>query len=114
MYIPKEFAVGDTAEILAFMKQHSFAVLVSTVADRYWGTHLPLLLHQNAAGGYYLLGHLSKANPQWQHFREQEKVLAIFSGPHAYVSSAWYAQESVPTWNYMAVHVYGTLQLVSG
>jgi transcriptional regulator len=64
--------------------------------------------------GEKLFGHISRANPQWRNFNEQGEVLAIFSGPHAYISSSWYNHENVPTWNYIAVHVYGKIRMIEG
>ena len=58
-----------------------------------------------------LIGHIAKANPQWKYFKEDTQVLCIFNGPHSYVSSSWYKEEEVPTWNYIAVHIYGTLKI---
>jgi transcriptional regulator len=74
-------------------------------------THIPLLFDVNAKGEQLLIGHLSKLNPQASSFTEQAEVLAIFSGAHAYISSSWYDHENVPTWNYSAVHVYGTVRV---
>ena len=61
-----------------------------------------------------LVGHMSKLNPQWGNFHDNEEVLAIFNGPHTYVSSSWYEKENVPTWNYIAVHVYGKIKIIVG
>jgi transcriptional regulator len=60
------------------------------------------------------LGHLSRANPQWKTFDDESEVLTIFSGPHAYISSSWYDHENVPTWNYIAVHIYGKIRIIEG
>lgn len=57
-------------------------------------------------------GHMAIGNPQWKTFEENEKVLVIFQGPHAYISSSWYEKEAVPTWNFQAVHVYGKAELL--
>ncbi len=57
-------------------------------------------------------GHISKLNPQAEGFAENDQVLAVFTGPHAYISSSWYDHENVPTWNYIAVHVYGRIKIV--
>lgn len=75
-------------------------------------THIPLELNIEKEGIAELTGHLSKENPQWKNFNENEEVLAIFTGPHSYVSSSWYQDEEVPTWNYIAVHVYGSIQIM--
>jgi transcriptional regulator len=106
MYIPNANRMHDQEEMLAFMRAHSFATLVSILDGVPVATHLPLVV-QVEAGQITLLGHLAKANPQWAAFAAGE-ALAIFTGPHGYVSPTLYeAHESVPTWNYIAVHAYG-------
>lgn len=110
MYIPKSFQITDPEVLAAFIRAHSFATLISAVDGAPFATHLPLLLDQGR-----LLGHVARANPHWQAFDGQRQALAIFHGPHAYVSPTWYATSpAVPTWNYAAVHVYGTARLVEG
>jgi transcriptional regulator len=110
MFIPKNFQKTDTNEIHEFIRQNSFAILISQVEGKLWGSHIPLLLSED---GTKLQGHVSKANRQWHDLASSE-VLAIFNGPHAYISSSWYDHENVPTWNYIAIHVYGTVQLIEG
>jgi transcriptional regulator len=66
----------------------------------------------NAEGKEILEGHISKLNPQAEGFAENDQVLAVFTGPHSYISSSWYDHENVPTWNYIAVHVYGRIKIV--
>ncbi len=61
----------------------------------------------------YLTGHMAYGNPQWRTFADSEDVLVMFQGPHAYISSSWYEDENVPTWNYQAVHVYGQASILS-
>ncbi|MDA6365870.1 FMN-binding negative transcriptional regulator, partial [Escherichia coli] len=61
----------------------------------------------------YLTGHMAYGNPQWRTFADSEDVLVMFQGPHAYISSSWYEEENVPTWNYQAVHVYGQASILS-
>lgn len=58
-----------------------------------------------------MIGHISKANKQWHSFNNEEEVMVIFNGHHTYVSSSWYEIEEVPTWNYIAVHVYGRIRI---
>lgn len=112
MYIPKAFAETDRGKLYDFIEAHSFGLLVSAEAGVLVASHLPFLLERDAGPHGCLLGHFAKANPQWQGLDGKE-VLAIFSGPHAYVSPSWYEAENVvPTWNYVAVHAYGTLRLV--
>jgi transcriptional regulator len=111
MYVPANFKNKDNGQIFAFLKQNAFANLVTTVNGRLWATHLPLML---SAEGTKLHGHVSRANVQWKSFEEAKEVMAIFNGPHAYISSSWYDHENVPTWNYIGVHVYGTIRIIEG
>ena len=113
MYIPLKYRNENLGEVADFLHNNGFAILVSQVDGRPWATHLPLELETDDSGKQVLTGHMAKANPQWRHFVENEPVLAIFNGPHAYISSSWYQEEEVPTWNYIAVHVYGKLKIMS-
>jgi transcriptional regulator len=107
MYIPHANRMDDKGEMVAFMRANSFATLVSLLEDVPVATHLPLVVRTEGEQ-ITLVGHLAKANPQWKAF-SAAPALAIFTGPHAYVSPSLYeAHESVPTWNYIAVHAYGT------
>jgi transcriptional regulator len=113
MYIPNANRVDDQAQLLTFMRAHSFATLISHVAGQIVASHVPLTVAE-ADGQLVLHGHLAKANPQWQELAAQQEILVIFQGPHAYISPQHYAKwESVPTWNYIAVHAYGSAQLVT-
>jgi transcriptional regulator len=112
MYVPQHFAETDPAKLFDFIEAHSFGLLVSQADGRPFASHLPMLLDRHAGPHGCLRGHVARANPQWRTAAGQE-VLAVFSGPHAYISPTWYESERVvPTWNYVAVHVYGTLHLV--
>ncbi|PGE25875.1 protease [Bacillus pseudomycoides] len=113
MYTPKYFEVQDSELILELIKNYSFGTLISSTKDFPIATHLPLDIY-NKQGHTYLSGHFAYANHHWKLLKENPQVLVTFLGPHAYVSSSWYAQENVPTWNYVSVHVYGTAQLVEG
>jgi transcriptional regulator len=112
MYIPTYFKNENIDEVKDFLRLNSFGILISSVDNRYWGSHIPMELENNTNGEEVLYGHISKGNPQWKYFKKQDEVLAIFNGPHAYVSSSWYRHENVPTWNYVAVHVYGKLRVL--
>lgn len=114
MYIHPKNTWQDEPEIIEFIKKNAFATLVSQVEGKPWATHLPFVLDQDAGGNPVLSGHVAKANPQWRSIPEQEEVLVIFQGPHAYISSSWYNHENVPTWNYLAVHVYGKIRIIEG
>lgn len=114
MYIPHRFRNTDVVAVKAFLGPHSFGVLVNTVEGKLWGTHIPLELDVDPAGRDVLYGHVARANPQWRAFGPGRDVLAIFTGPDAYISSAVYAAPDTPTWNYVAVHVRGEVELVEG
>lgn len=113
MYTPNHYKNEDLKQIREFIKSNSFGILVNQVKDRPWATHIPIELDTDADGNDILVSHISKANPQWKSFNEQDEVLCIFNGPHSYISSSWYKVEEVPTWNYIAVHVYGRITLLS-
>ena len=114
MYIPHRFRNSDTAAVKSFLATHSFGILVNVVDAKLWGTHIPLELDVDPAGREVLYGHVARANPQWRAFGPGREVLAIFTGPDAYVSSSVYREPDTPTWNYMAVHVRGEVELVEG
>ena len=113
MYCPEAFVVSDPEQLQGFIQQYSFATLVNTVDGRPFATHLPLLLDPNTSAQGALLGHMARANPQWQAFENDQEVLAIFQGPHTYISPSWYeTTPAVPTWNYATVHVYGVPRII--
>lgn len=107
MYIPDLYKNENQEDIQNFIHQNGFAILVNQTDGKLWATHTPLILETNAEGKQILVGHISKANPQAESFKSNDEVLALFSGAHSYISSSWYDHENVPTWNYLAVHVYG-------
>ena len=111
MYVPAAFAEADPAKLHAFIRRYSFAVLTSAGESGLVASHLPLLLDADAGPNGRLIGHMARANPQWR--QVEGDVMAVFSGPHAYVSPSWYEESgTVPTWNYVAVHAYGTFEVV--
>ncbi len=112
MYIPQHYQNEQLDEVRDFLRKNAFGILVNQHDGRPWATHIPLELEEGGDGNDYLVGHMAKANPQWKSFGEARQVLCIFNGPHSYVSSSWYREEEVPTWDYIAVHVYGTLSLL--
>lgn len=112
MYRPKAFQEDDVNKLIAFIKANSFATLVSIVDDVPYASHIPLVV-KTEGDIVKLVGHLAKQNPQWQSFESVES-LAIFTGAHAYISPTLYEKhESVPTWNYIAVHAYGIPQIIT-
>ncbi len=112
MYIPPSFVESDLSTLHAFIESHSFATVISQHAGEPFASHLPLLLDRSVGTHGRLIGHFAKANSQWQS-AEGQSVLSIFHGPHAYISPDWMAStNTVPTWNYVAVHAYGRLRLI--
>jgi transcriptional regulator len=114
MYLPRSFQEQDPERLVAFMRRHSFATLVTVDDGVPFATHLPFLVEPGPEGSSgRLLAHMARANPQWRGFSEQKDVLVIFQGPHTYVSPSWYVTEpNVPTWNYTVVHAYGRPRLI--
>lgn len=109
MYIPKQYRLEDQQKIHRIINEYSFATVVSIHQGVPTATHLPLYLSDDKN---FLYGHFARANLQWKDILDQQ-VLAIFNGPHSYISSSWYeTKDSVPTWNYMAVHVNGLVELM--
>ena len=117
MYTPTAFRQDDLAELHAQILANPFALLASSGANGLQASHLPLLLEPGEGEFGTLYGHFARANPQWRELPAGAEALAVFSGPHAYVSPSWYAAKAehgkvVPTWNYIAVHARGPLELI--
>jgi transcriptional regulator len=118
MYIPEHFRVREHAAAIAFMRANPFVILVSTNQvstneDGPFASHIPVVLRE-AGEQLIVRGHFAQANPHWRYLEQQPQCLTIFHGPHAYISPSLYTNvESVPTWNYGAVHVYGNARLYS-
>jgi transcriptional regulator len=111
MYVPDAFAMDDPATLAAHMAAHPFATVVTVAEGDVGVSHLPLLVDD---GGHRLRGHLARENPQLSHFAGCAPLLAVFHGPHGYVSPSVYRDEQggVPTWNYVVVHARGRGRLV--
>ncbi|PMR76557.1 FMN-binding negative transcriptional regulator [Billgrantia endophytica] len=108
MHVPDSMRLSR-CKAYELIDRHGFATLIDATLQ---ATHLPLLLEQDEGGLGTLYGHFARANPHWQGL-DGTRVLAVFSGPHAYISPSWYASRpAVPTWNYVAVHAAGTLELL--
>ncbi|MCP3027624.1 FMN-binding negative transcriptional regulator [Halobacillus sp. A5] len=108
MYIPKHFKMNEE-EVYDFMETYGFATLYSQHNGEPCATHLPLTYEESE---HALYGHFSRANEQWKD-AENQQTLAVFQGPHCYISPSWYeTNKAVPTWNYVSVHVYGTLEMI--
>lgn len=113
MYIPKPYKQEDKEAIAQLVDEFGFATLISSKDGQPFATHIPLELEVNGEE-WTLHGHMARANPQWKNFETNPEVLAVFMGPHTYVSPSWYNHRNVPTWNYMAAHLSGKVKLVEG
>ena len=116
MYTPRAFALDDLPEIQQLIQHTRLAQLVSVGEHGLQASHLPLLLNPDEGANGTLYGHMAKANPQWRDLQNGAEALVIFAGADAYVSPAFYPAKAehgkvVPTWNYLAVHVYGKAEV---
>jgi len=108
LYVPTAFRIDDRRALVEFIERHAFGTLVSSGPSGLHVSHIPFLVEQDPEGAVRLLGHVARANDHWRALEDAEHVLAIFQGPHAYVSPTWYeAGPAVPTWNYAVVHAHG-------
>lgn len=117
MYLPSAFRQDDLAELHAQMQASPFALLTSAGAAGVQASHLPLLLAPDEGEFGTLYGHFARANPHWRDLQGGAEALAVFSGPDAYISPGWYPAKAehgkvVPTWNYVAVHARGPVELI--
>jgi transcriptional regulator len=118
VYIPGHFSVGAEASLHALIRSASFATLISAASggpnEAPWVSHVPLLLDPAAGERGTLYGHVARANEHWRCFDGARPHLAIFHGPHTYISPSWYARPdaAVPTWNYAVVHAHGTARTI--
>lgn len=113
MYLPKSFESTCQKTAIELIHKYSLATLVTTSQDRgLVANHLPLIANDDV-GDLRLVGHMARANSQWRSFLEGGDVLAIFQGPHSYISPSWYADPmNVPTWNYVVLHAYGNARTI--
>lgn len=112
MYLPAAFSEQEPARLWELMERYSFATLVSATAAEPAISQMPLLLERERGPQGTILGHFARANPHWRAGAGRISI-AVFQGPHAYVSPRWYAEPNVvPTWNYVTVHATGVLHVV--
>ena len=115
VYVPPHFSASDRAAVARLVHDHPFATLVTPASPEPLVTHLPLIHVADCEPHGTLLGHFARANPHARDSADAVSV-AIFHGPHAYVSPSWYAEPAaaVPTWNYTVVHAHGRIELARG
>jgi transcriptional regulator len=112
VYLPPHFTEARPSVLVEHIERYDFGLLVSHGAAGLVASHIPFLIERDR-DKLHLHGHLARPNPQVGDLAQGGEVLAIFSGPHAYISPNWYATgPSVPTWNYVDVHAYGTVSLI--
>ena len=110
MYVPKQFEQTDERVLWDLIDAHAFGTLLTVVGGRPFASHLPFLTERDSS---LLHCHVARGNPQWLPLASSPQVLAIFAGPHGYVSPTWYAEEGgLPTWSYAVVHAHGTAVIV--
>ena len=118
MYIPEAFRLTDRERIAEVLRAFDFGLLVTAADGVPQATHLPFLYDADAGDNGRLLAHMARPNPQWRAFEKLaeagQETLVVFQGPHAYISPSWYGEgpPNVPTWNYVAVHAYGTPRVI--
>jgi transcriptional regulator len=113
MYTPTANRIDDPRRINSFIQSHGFATVITQADGQLCASHLPILFEETDEGRGVLRSHMARANEQWRQFESSEEVLCIFHGPHSYISpSSYVMQETVPTWNYAVVHVYGMAKVV--
>lgn len=117
MYVPNHFKVDDAAALQQYLRDYSFGLLI--IADEHGveANHLPFYFCEEPDSLGYLQCHLARSNPAWKRLQNRRSVLAVLQGPDAYISPSWYPSKkengrAVPTWNYLAVHVEGSAQVV--
>jgi transcriptional regulator len=113
MYVAKINEAKDKASIIDYVQKNGFATLVTQLNGRCVASHIPLYIIEKEEE-IYLYGHLARANEQKFNIVNGDECLAIFMATHAYISSSWYDHVNVPTWNYVAVHMYGTPREIKG
>ena len=121
MWIPKAFELTELKKQQEIVAQYPFATVVNTM-NGHKGTgidtqHLPLIWHTDENGKHYLHGHIARANPLWKQPLSSNQTVCIFHGPQTYITPNWYPTKkehgkAVPTWNYIAVHISGTMHFV--
>lgn len=114
IYVPKFFDTQELKEILPIIESYPFATVISTDQNSEpFFSHIPLLVNASNGNSFSLLGHVSKNNPQANHFKSSPKAHIIINGPHTYITPRWYKSgRDVPTWNYVAIHISGNVRII--
>jgi transcriptional regulator len=117
VFVFPRFGSGHPGQAVRLVRRHPFALVVSSVSGKPTATHTPVLVEnpvEESFVGRTLLGHIARVNPQWWDWSDSPEVLVVFSGPDGYVSPTVYRTDpAVPTWDYAAVHLTGTIELIT-
>ena len=114
MYTSPYYREEDLKKIADFVREHDFATLVRAEDNLPVASHLLVDFQSDSAGTWLISGHMARANSLWKGFVPDREVLLIFGGPDTYISPTWYNHLNVPTWNYIAVHLYGLPRVIDG
>lgn len=113
MYTPSSFKEEDPKALFDLIEDFSFGILFSQHYEQPEATHLPFLVDRQRGEHGVLIAHFAKANKHWKKIADTKEVLAVFQGPHSYISPSWYEDRAeVPTWNYATVHAYGIPKII--
>ncbi|MBO6522579.1 MAG: FMN-binding negative transcriptional regulator [Balneolaceae bacterium] len=113
MYTPSSFKEESPDVLFELIEKYNFGILFSQHSDNPEATHLPFLVDKNRGERGTLVAHFARANKHWNNLNETKEVLAVFQGPHTYITPSWYKnRDTVPTWNYATVHVYGKPKVI--
>lgn len=113
LYVPPHFRPENPDDLYALVEQNAFGTLVTSGPRGLHVSHVPFVPERGSDGKVRLLAHMARANEQWQALEGATHLVAIFQGPHGYISPGWYqSHPSVPTWNYTVVHAHGRARLM--
>ncbi len=113
LYVPPHFRVDDPKALFDLIDRNAFGTLVTAGAAQLHVSHIPFLPERDPDGRVRLLGHVARANAHWEALENAPHLMAIFQGPHGYISPGWYQNHpSVPTWNYAVVHAHGRARIM--
>jgi transcriptional regulator len=114
MYVSHFYREEDLKRVADFVREHDFATLVLSQDGLPVASHLLMDFETSPDGTWLVNGHMARANKLWRAFDSTKEVLLIFGGPNTYISPTWYNHLNVPTWNYIAVHLYGAPRVIDG
>ena len=113
MYVSHYYREEDLKRVADFVREHDFATMVLSQDNIPVASHLLMDFETSPDGTWLVSGHMARANKLWRAFDSTKEVLLIFGGPNTYISPTWYNHLNVPTWNYIAVHLYGAPRVIA-